>query len=161
MILGIGVLLVTVTQAQSYEINFTGIDFDGHNQNVDYYYPTAGGYVYQPTSIGNLYAPVHFPVSASGLRVSRFSVTYYDFNAAGYVRVELYKKDRWNGGTTLVAQLQSSAAGNSSSIQFMNLPKSQMTATGIDNNRYAWFMLLYFSDNGSSLRLHQVTIRYE
>ena len=164
LILGIGALLIlSSTFSVSDELSFCGIHFT-HSQSNYEHDQDLNGSIHQEGSAGWMTAALVFPNSATGMQVSRFSVTYVDNTATEYVRARLYKTDRWTGTSTKVAELESGVAEASTSIQYMNIPKSQMTAYGIDNNRYAWFLYLWFSDQsgaGTDLRLHHVTVRYE
>jgi hypothetical protein len=88
---------------------------------------------------GSCYCAVNFPDSANGMKVSRMSVTFMDNNGSADLEILLYKMNRWTGNISIVAFLSSSSKTDSSSIQFMNVPKIGMYAHGIDNNRYSWF----------------------
>ena len=164
LIVGIGAMLILFSSfSMSDEISFNGCHFSHaedqyeHDRDID-------GSIHQDTSSGWMTAPMVFPDSATGMNVTRFSVTYVDNTASAYVRVRLYKTDRWTGTSTEVAELESGVAEAAAGVQYMNMPKSQMTGFGIDNNRYAWYLYLWFSDGtGAShdLKLHQVTVRYE
>ena len=158
-VVGIGAMLILFSSfSAADELSFNGCHFshahDDYEHNRD-----INGNIHQDTSVGWMTAPLVFPAAATGMQVTRLSVTFYD-NSAGYVRVRLYKTDRWTGTSTEVGELTST--GTSTSVRYMNMPKNQMTGYGIDNNRYAWFIYCYFSAaDGTSLRLHQVTVRYE
>jgi hypothetical protein len=165
LIFGIGVSLImfsSFTSAQFHELSFCGTHFSHahdeyeHNRDLD-------GSMHQENSRGWMTAPVVFPDSASGMNVTRLSVSYRDNDATYGMIVRLYKTDRWTGQSHMVAELDSDDYSTSAAVQYMNLPKSQMQAYGIDNNRYAWFLYLYFNDpdGNTSVKLHQVTVRYE
>jgi hypothetical protein len=85
----------------------------------------------------------------------------WDSSVSGELTVVLGKVDRWTANTSYVASKSTGITAAVSSLQYMNLPKSQMVARGIDNNRWAWFLRVDFSEGNTSLYLHHVTIRYE
>jgi len=166
LFLGIGAFLIlSSTFGVADELSFNGIHFTPAFSHYDVA-KSLSGYVYQDGASGGwMSAPVVFPNSASGMNVTRLSVTYWDNDPLYYLRVRLYKTDRWSGSSTMVADLESGAGEASASISYMNMPKSQMTAYGIDNNRYAWYLYFWRSDSdgsaGTDMRLNHVTIRYE
>ena len=142
---------------QVYELSFTGSSFIGINESEDYAH--SWGWVWKTSTDGYLDCPVQFPPSANGMNVSRLSISCLDNSSVQAVKVRLYKVDRWTATETGVAWVES--AGVSPAIQFRNQPKSQMKATGIDSNRYAWILSAEFSSTNSLVRLYTVTIRYE
>jgi len=155
--LGVGMILLISSQpsfAQFYELSFTGNSFNPrlYSQQFDRHYD---GYI--TSQQGQLSCQLNFPWWATGYNISRLSATFYD-NSANYLRVAIVKVDRWTGNDTQVATVQSTGAVNA--IRYMNVPKSSMSAYGIDNNRYAFFIYLYFAGS-SDLRLHEVTVRWE
>jgi len=147
-------------QAQTYHLSFSGNVFNGNEPSRDFF-KAANGYLYMPSGNGTHVAQVNFPDSANGMGVSRLSVSYLDNNSSDYLLVHLSKVDRWNGTWTQVASVSSNGLLNSTDIRYLNIPKSQMTGRGIDNNRYAWYLVVYFSGSGNTLRLYNVTVRYE
>jgi hypothetical protein len=162
LIFGIGIFFVFLTSfsyAQFYELCYPGNAFTPSSNSVEYH-KHIDGYLYLNGPHQFNY-PVIFPASANGKKVSRLSVTYLDNVAGGYIRVALYKLDRWSGDATEVGILSSSSTGSSPFIFDMNLPKGQMKTRGIDNNRYAWYLYGYMSGFGENLRLYQVTVRYQ
>ena len=164
LILGIGAMLILFSSfSAADELSFNGCHFshahDDYEHNRD-----LNGSIHQDTDRGWMTAPMFFPDSATGMNVTRFSVTYVDNTASAYIRVSLYKVDRWTGTSTQVARLESGTAEASAGVQYMNMPKSQMTAFGIDNNRFSWFLYCWNSDAdgaGTDLSLHHITVRYE
>jgi hypothetical protein len=107
-----------------------------------------------------LTAGVNFPDSADGMKVQRVSISVID-NSAGSFSVVLQKVDRWSGTVTWVAELTTAGLSSSGSVQYVNIPKSLMTAPGIDSDRYAWYVMVFFDSAGSTnLYLKSVTIRY-
>ena len=164
LIIGIGAFLILFSTFNvADEISFNGCHFS-HAQDEYEHDRDIDGSIHQNDSAGWMTAPIVFPDSATGMNVTRLSVTYRDNTASAYVRVRLYKTDRWSGLATEVAELESGVAEASTGVQYMNIPKSQMTGYGIDNNRYAWYLYCWFSDQagaGVNLKLHQVTVRYE
>ena len=158
LVLGIGVLFVTSAQAQFYELSYGGPSFFGSTDIEDYYH--TGNYASKESSIGTLDCQVVFPASASGMNVSRLSVTYLD-NTNGYITVSIIKIDRWTGNYALVAIVVTSGQVSLPSVRYVNQPKSQMIATGIDNNRYSWYLWANFTESGDSLRIYSVTVRYQ
>lgn len=145
--------------AQQHHITYTGTGFIGWFDTEDFQH--LSGAVYKPTNPGWVDCQVNFPDSANGMQATRMSITYEDNSATGYLRVHLRKKDRWSGAFFEVAIINTGTTSASPSIRYLNIPKSQMSARGIDNNRYAWYLAVYFNEGGTSMRLHQVTIRYE
>ena len=157
-----GILLaysVSVSHAQIFELCYPGNAFTPSINSTDYH-KHFEGYIYL-NGPSQLNCPVNFPPSANGKKVSRLSVTYMDNAGGGYVKVALYKLDRWSGDAVLVGSLESSSTGYSPRIFNMNLSKSKLKAKGIDNNRYAWYLYGFMSGFGDHLRIYQVTIRYE
>jgi len=151
-------LFIATGFGQQYHITYSGADFKGQS-STDGYTGYFGG-VYANAAFEASLCGVHFPDSANGLQVQRVSISVVD-NDDSFLYFCLYKKDRWTGDIVLVAYLDTSGLSKSPSEQFLNIPKSQMTAYGIDNNRYSWHLQLYFGAPGSSsFLLDQVTIRY-
>ena len=162
LIFGIGILLAFLTSfsyAQFYELCYPGNAFTPSSNRVEYQ-KHADGYFYLDGP-HQFSCPVIFPAGANGKKVIRLSVTYLDNVSGGYIRVSLHKLDRWSGDATEVGSLSSSSTGFSPFIFNMNLPKGQMKARGIDNNRYAWYLNGYMRGFSDRLRLYQVTVRYE
>ena len=159
IIIGIGIILVTSGLAQFHEITYPGAAFYGRSPLTVYY---IDGYLHMGEE-GTCYSAVNFPDSANGMKVSRISMIFMDNNNQAEIRLQLLKLDRWTGVSTEVAHLYSYLKPNSSSIQYMNLPKSGMRAQGIDNNRYSWYLRAMFDTDASvlNLRLYSVIIRYE
>ena len=157
MTLGISALLflcAVPSLAQIYELSFTGTTFNTSNETQSY---TANFNGYMQTS-GQLRGQLNFPSWASGLNVSRLSATVYD-NTTGYVGIGIEKVDRWTGNRTQLCYIMS--PGESTSVQFLNVPGSAMTARGIDNNRYSFYFYSFISTNTSDLRLITVTVRFQ
>ena len=162
LVFGVGILamfLTTPAFSQISEISVPGCAFTPSTNIVDYT-KWFQGYIYVG-SPSQLNCPVYFPESANGKQVTRLSFTFLDNNVGGTVSVSLYKLDRWSGQATPIGRISSNEAGASPDIMYRNIPKSYMSARGIDNNRYAWYLYGYMSDGGDSLRIYQVTIRYE
>jgi len=154
IVLGVGIILILSQPSfAQYELSFTGNSFNSPNnaQSIDKHYT---GWV---STYGQLHCQLNFPHWVSGYNVSRISATYYD-NSLSYLGVGLYKVDRWSGSSTYVCYMTSEGAVDG--IRYMNLPKSQMTAYGLDNNRYAWYIYAY-SGSETNIRLHSVTVRWE
>jgi len=151
--------LTSSTFAQFYEISIPGNTFLPHD-HTEQWARAYQGFLTMNGEAGAYIAPVIFPDSASGLRVSRLSVTYTD-NCSGYLTVYLYKRDRWVGWSGIqVASIQSTGA--SAATRFMNVPGSLMAAYGINNNRYAWYLYAIFSSGTPfDLELAHITIRYQ
>lgn len=160
-LLGMGVfvfLTATVGFAQQYHIVYSGSDFQGKDSTDAYETEWAG--VYATAAEGALTCGVHFPDSANGMSVQRVSMSVRD-NSDSYFGLVLFKKDRWTGNLMPVAELSTFGLPKSSSVQYVNLPKSQMSAYRIDNTRYSWAMLVVFEQPGANdFLLEQVTIRY-
>jgi len=162
VLFGTGLLLLVLSSnglAQSYELSFSANGFTGRSESEDYF--NNYGTIHKNTTVGWLICQVNFPASAEGMNVSRLSVSFVDNTNTGQLQVQLIKVDRWTGSAFTVADVSSGVSQASASIRFMNQPKSQMSATGITNNRWAWAIWANFGDSGSKLGLHSVTIRYE
>jgi hypothetical protein len=162
LIIGLGILLIfltTPTYSQTYEICYPGNAFTPNSNNVDYS-KDSEGYIFVAVS-HQMNCTVNFPSSANGKQVTRISLSYLNNKSGGgNVGVTLYKLDRWSGTATEVGSLFSGFVDPSPNIKYLNSPKSMMTARGIDNNRYSWYLNGY-SSGGSDLRIYQITIRYE
>ena len=159
--LGIGLvvgLFVVTGFAQQYHIVYSGADFKGYNTTNEYRGYNGGVYAIREWSA--LWCGVHFPDSANGMQVQRVSISVVD-NDDSYLYVRLHKQDRWTGQIRQVAYLETEELPKSTSVQVVNIPKSQMNSYGIDNTRYAWYLFVVFYAPGSDeFRLNQVTIRY-
>jgi hypothetical protein len=161
--LGMVVLLLLFSNlglAQSYHLSYSGNVFNGNEPSRDYF-KAANGYLYMPSGNGTHVAQVNFPDSATGLGVSRLSVSFLDNNNTAYLSLTLSKVDRWSGTWTAVGSVTTNGLGVSSAIRYLNIPKSALTGRGIDNNRYAFYLVVYFSGSGNTLRFYQATVRYE
>ena len=161
MIARVGVLILVFTSfsmAQRHHLTYTGAHFSGDSTGE---HRNNGNWVSSNSASHVLYAPVSFPDSANGMQVTRLSCTLVDTSTSGRIGVTLVKVDRWTGYAINVCYLTSSLAFSSSSVQYLNVPKSQMTGRGIDNNRWAWYLMAYFSEGDTPLNLYHVTIRYE
>jgi len=152
-------LFIATGFGQQYHITYSGADFKGQSSTDGYTGYFGGVYANAATDTGDLSCGVHFPDSANGMQVRRVSISVVDNNDS-YFQVYLFKKDRWTGNATQVALLTTYYLSKSPWEQFVNIPKSQMTAYGIDNARYSWYLFIYFLVGSSNLRLDQVTIRY-
>jgi len=160
LLFGMGFLLLalsSVSLAQFYELSFSGTAFKGRFGSGDY--GCNYNAIYRSTISGWLICPVNFPASAGGMNVSRLSVSFNDNSSSGELQVQLIKIDRWNGTHFIVADVSSGVVYASSSVSYMNQSKSLMSATGIDNNRWAWAIWAHFDD--TIIGLHSVTIRYQ
>jgi len=158
MVLGISALLflcAVPSLAQIYELSFTGTTFNTPNETQSYNATFAG---YMQTN-GQLRGQLNFPSWASGLKISRLSATVYDNDAGGYVGIGIQKVDRWTGAKTQLCYIMS--PGESTSVQFLNVPASSMTSRGIDNNRYSFYFYAFIGSNTSDLRLITVTVRFQ
>lgn len=153
-------LLCNLGQAQTYHLSFSGNVFNGNEPSRDYF-KAANGYLYMPSGNGTHLVQVNFPDSATGLGVSRLSVSFLDNNPSAYLLVHLSKVDRWSGTWTQVGSVTTNGLAQSSAVRYLNIPRSAMTGRGIDNSRYAWYLVVYFSGSGNTLRLYNVTVRYE
>ena len=161
-IIGVLALVFVFTSAgfaQRHHLTYTSGHFSGD---------TANNFFKTSASIGNLdsaeawlYAPVVFPDSANGMQVTRLSCTLRDNSVTGLIQAQLYKVDRWSGLSTNVGWTSTGIAFAATAVQFLNQPKSQLSARGIDNNRWAWVLVVYFSEGNTQLGLSHVTIRYE
>jgi hypothetical protein len=160
LLFGMGFLLLalsSVSLAQFYELSFPGTAFLGRNESTDY----SRNYdeSHKSSSSGWLICPVIFPASAGGMNVSRLSASFIDNTASAQLQVQIVKIDRWSGNWFIVADVSSGLSYASASVSYMNQAKSQMSATGIDNNRWAWAFWAYFGD--TPIKLHSVTVRYQ
>jgi hypothetical protein len=161
MIIRVGILILVLTSfgmAQLHHLTFTGAHFNG---GTAVEYANSGHFVGKLNTGGSLYAPISFPDSANGMQVTRLSYSAWDGSATGQITLFLVKVDRWTGNSTNVASNSTGIAAAVNSVQYLNLPKSQMGAKGIDNNRWAWYLRVYFSEGDTALYLYHVTIRYE
>jgi hypothetical protein len=161
LFLGLGILLclmATTGFAQQYHLMYSGNHFRGYDFDDDWNGFSGG--IYGMTAGTELTTGVNFPDSADGMQVQRVSISVID-NSTGNFRVALQKVDRWSGTVTWVAELTTAGLSSSSSVQYVNIPKSLMTAPGIDSDRYAWYIMVFFDSQGSvDLYLKTVTIRY-
>lgn len=162
LIFRVGILVLVLTSfgiAQRHHLTFTGANFNGDSTDE---YLNSGNSVSVQTTSHALLAPVSFPDSANGMQVTRLSCTVWDNSVSGRILVSLLKVDRWTGSAHRVGKLETGLTQASNSLQYLNLPKSQMMARGIDNNRWAWYLEVYFSEGYPTLlQLYHVTIRYE
>jgi hypothetical protein len=161
LIIGLGILLIFLTltaYSQIYEICYPGNAFTPNSNNVEFT-KHSEGYIFLLGS-HQMNCTVNFPASSNGMQITRISLAYLDNTSGGYVGTGLYKLDRWSGKATLVGTLYSELSEASPDIKRLNLPKNQLKARGINNNRYAWYLHGY-SSGGENLRLYYVTIRYE
>jgi hypothetical protein len=163
MIFAIGFVLAASSQAQFHEISYPGAAFQGQSEHEDY--DIYNGYLSKDQP-GKCYCAVNFPDSANGMKVSRLSVTFMDYNSDSYLEIYLTKMDRWTGNITTVAVLSTYGKPHTTAIQYVNLPKSGMKAQGIDNNRYSWYLFCNFINSlitqpVSDIRLYSSIIRYE
>ena len=145
--------------AQRHHLTYSGPHFSGD---------AADNFHRQSSGIGNwgsaeawFSAPVNFPDSANGMQVTRLSCTVRDNSTTGMLQIQLYKVDRWSGLSKAVAWKGTEVADAANFVRCLNTPKSQMMARGIDNNRWAWFLVIYFSEGNTDLVLFHATIRYE
>jgi hypothetical protein len=152
-------LFASTGMAQRHHLNYTAAHFSGDSS--DNFLRTGDDIANLGTGMAWFDGAVNFPDSANGMQVTRLSCTLVDNSATGYLQVQLYKVDRWSGLSTLVGYLTTSAAFTSSSVIYLNIPKSQMNARGIDNNRWAWYLTAYFSEGNTVMGLSHVTISYE
>jgi hypothetical protein len=103
--------------------------------------------------------PVYFPPEADGLLVRQVTVSFYDNEASEYIGFALRKVDLYDQGATTVASIDT--GGNSASWRRMYINRWDMSARRIDNERYAWYIAIYFSvENSSDLRLGNIKIKY-
>ena len=161
-IFGIVILLLVFSSpgfAQRYHLTYSSGHFSGD---------TADNYFKNSSSLGNLltgeswlYAPVVFPDSANGMQVTRLSCTVRDNSTTGYIQAQLYKVDRWSAQSTLAGFVTTGTTFAATAVQLLNKPKSQISARGIDNNRWSWVLVVYFSEGNTQLGLSHVTLRYE
>ena len=161
MIARVGVLILVFTSfsmAQRYHLTYAAGHFSGDSSDV---YSNFGYSLSNSGLRSWLFAPVVFPDSANGMQVTRLSYSLLDNSVTGYIAVSLEKVDRWTGIATTVGFLASDYSGASNSIAYLNKPKSSMNGRGIDNNRWAWYLMAYFSEGDTPLNLYHVTIRYE
>lgn len=115
-------------------------------------------YVLKTTASEYLYVPVYFPPEADGLLVKHITISYYDAGA-GDLRYYLRKVDLYDQGVTTVANIIST--GNIAGWRKMYINRWDMSARRIDNERYAWYIAIYFSvENSSDLRLGNIKIKY-
>lgn len=143
MIIRVGILVLVLTSlgiAQRHHLTFAGAHFYGDSTKE---YRNNGNGVSAQTTFQDLLAPVSFPDSANGMQVTRLSCTLLDNSVSGRISVSLVKVDRWTGYVTTLGYLQTENAFASGSVQYLNIPKSQMTGRGIDNNRWAWFLRVF------------------
>jgi len=154
-------LLVFTSQGltQRHHLTFTGAHFSG--DSLDNFFRTGDGIANISSGEAWFDAPVNFPDSANGMQVTRLSCTILDNSITGFLQVQLYKVDRWSGLPVDVSYLSTNAPFAANSVIYMNIPKNQMKARGIDNNRWAWYLTAYFSEGKTALGVSHVTIRYE
>ena len=160
-IIGVLVLVFVFSSAgfaQQHHVTYTAGHFSG-DSTVEFW--NTGNILGKPGEDGFLYAPVNFPDSANGMQVTRLSFSAWDNSVSGSLTVSLRKVDRWNGDFTNVCIKSTGTTAVMSSFQYLNVPKSQMVARRIDNNRWAWFLRVDFSEGDTPLYLYHVTIRYE
>ena len=145
--------------AQRYHLNYSSGHFSGD---------TADNFFKTSSALGNLfsgeawlYAPVVFPDSANGMQVTRLSCTLRDNSVTGQMQVQLIKVDRWSAQSTYVGWVSSGIPFAATAVQYLNLPRSQLSARGIDNNRWSWVLAVYFSEGNTQLGVSHITLRYE
>ena len=116
-------------------------------------------YLRKTVEVDYVLAPVYFPPEADGLLVRQVTVSYYDNEASEYLGFDLRKVDLYDQGATTVASINSS--GSAASWRRMYINRWDMNARRINNERYAWYIAIYFSvENSSDLRLGNIKIKY-
>jgi len=115
-------------------------------------------YVQRNNSTGYLSARLEFPPEADGLLVRQITISYNDNDASNNIEFYLRKVDLYDQGITTVASIDSS--GSSSSWRRMYINRWDMSARRINNERYAWYVIVHFENYGSSLKLGNIKIKY-
>jgi hypothetical protein len=156
LIMGIGVLLlftVSVSFSQAYFVSLSGTGFLGQTEIEDWSH--VEGYVYKPTSTGWVDAQIVFP---DDLRyIERMSITYYDFMTTGEIKVELVKKNRWDGTTTVIATKSTGQLAAANVVQTTSVILG--TGRGINNANFIYYIRVYFNNFGANLRFHSVSFK--
>jgi hypothetical protein len=115
-------------------------------------------YMTKTTSPDHLMRPLEFPPEADGLLVRQITISYYDAESTHNLRFYLRKVDLYDQSATTVAGISSS--GSSTSWRRMYINRWDMIARRINNQRYAWYLIVFFEDSDTNLSLGNVKIKY-
>jgi hypothetical protein len=115
-------------------------------------------YVQKNTMSDFLSKPIQFPPEADGLLVRQITISYSDNDAANNIRFYLQKVDLYDQGVTTVANIES--VGSSAGWRRMHINRWDMAARRINNERYAWYVIVYFEGTGAPLKLGNIKIKY-
>ena len=118
----------------------------------------ATAYTVKTTSPDHLMRPLEFPPEADGLMVRQITVSYYDDESTHNLRFYLRKVDLYDQSATTVAGISSS--GSSASWRRMFINRWDMIARRINNERYAWYLIVFYENADSNLRLGNIKIKY-
>jgi hypothetical protein len=115
-------------------------------------------YTIKTTSPDYLMRPLEFPPEADGLLVRQITISYYDFESTHNLRFQLRKVDLYDQSITTVAFI--SSGGSSASWRRMYINRWDMIARRINNERYAWYLIVFYEEANSNLRLGNIKIKY-
>ena len=115
-------------------------------------------YVLKTTTTEYLSKPVQFHGDADGNLVRQITISYKDNDATNNIHFYLRNVDLYDQSVTTVASLESS--GSSSSWRRMYINRWDMAARRINNERYAWYVIVHFENTGSVLQLGNIKIKW-
>ena len=161
-LIGVLLLFAGMGLAQEGYIHISPYAWNTWDSSAEFLVVGEGGdstsFIQKTTNPGYLYAPVYFPPEADGLLVRQITISYYDSDATNSITFVLRKVDLYDQSATTVTSISSS--GSSSSWRRMYINRWDMNARRINNERYAWYIAVYFYNTGSDLRLGNIKIKY-
>lgn len=114
--------------------------------------------VHKDSTTGDIIAPVHFPNDASGKRIYKIYVSYWN-SCSNVIEVRLKKVNLYTNQAVTVGDVSSSSFPQNA-WRIMKKGGNAMSYKTIDNTRYAWYLSVNFGCAGGSQKLGPIRIVY-